>query len=322
MDVSAFTQLARTEFMQGKIAAEERVMPANFDAFCTRMPSTVRVETHTYMSSMPRMELFRGYAPGVFLTNKEYTVTNKEYRVGVVRVKKTDIDDDQVGGYVRQIGTIPQIGIRDTGFEILKWMAAGASNACFDGSNFFADSHNVGTGDNQDTYSSTATSDSATFTVVAMVTTNPTIKPLLVQDREPFSELLTDANTPQALKLKEYEYWADGRFGLGYGYWWDAVKLSITNTPDVSDCQKFIRQIINLFRTFRLPVGRDIDTPLYVHEGWTPSQDNFVLACSMGLGEILRAATFSPTVAAGGGGAVIQNPYYNVAQIVPTSALN
>ena len=55
VDVSAFTALARSEFMQGKLAADNRVMPAAYDQFVTNLPSKVRVETHTYRSEERRV---------------------------------------------------------------------------------------------------------------------------------------------------------------------------------------------------------------------------------------------------------------------------
>src|SRR5688500_5073936 len=100
IDVTAFTAMARTEFMQGKLAADSRPMPAKYDPFTTKLPSKTRVETHLYMSNLPRLREFKGYSPGIRLTNTPYTVENKEYRIGPVTVRKTDLDDDQVGGHL------------------------------------------------------------------------------------------------------------------------------------------------------------------------------------------------------------------------------
>src|SRR3990167_8603022 len=139
VDVTAFSALARAEFMQGKLAVENRVMPAGYDAFTTTLPSTVRVETHTYMSNLPRLREFKGYSPGTRLTNTPYTVENKEYRIGPVTVRKTDLDDDQIGGYMLSVKGLAAQGQKDIGFRILDKIADGATDNCFDGSAFFAD---------------------------------------------------------------------------------------------------------------------------------------------------------------------------------------
>ena len=47
-------------------------MPADYDSFVTKIGSKVRVETHTFMSNLPRLRLFKGYSPGVRLTNTPY----------------------------------------------------------------------------------------------------------------------------------------------------------------------------------------------------------------------------------------------------------
>jgi phage major head subunit gpT-like protein len=319
-DVTAFTALARAEFMQGKLAVDSRPMPAAYDNFVTKLPSTVRVETHTYMSNLPRLREFKGYSAAERLVNKAYTVENKEYRIGPVSVRKTDLDDDQLGGYMLSIKGLPAQGQKDIGFRILDKIAAGATDLCFDGTAFFADSHTIGSGDNLMT-ANNAGNDGVTHYIIALNLTNPTIKPLIFQDRESLSELMTDAGTPQAEKVKEYEYWADCRFGLAYGFWWDAIKLTITDTPTLAELQGHIRDIISQFRTFTLPKGADVDSSLYVHEGWVPDASNLLLLCNMGLGELLRTVRDSEMIAAGTSGATVTNIYKNGFSYLPTSAL-
>lgn len=317
MEVTAFTAMARAEFMRGKLAADEKPFPANHEQFTTRFNSTVKVETHTFMSNLPRLAEFKGYTPFTRLVNKEYTVANKEYRTGI-SVRKTDVDDDQIGGYMISVNGLPNRAKKDVGHITLAHLAAGTTNLCFDGTAMFANSHTIGSGDNLDTYNGGA-NDGATHKIIAMITDNSVIKPVIFQDREPLSELKTDATTPQADKVKEYEYWVDGRFGLGYGYWWDALHMTITDTPTVAECYTIIEQIINQFRTFTLPKGKDTDDALYIHEGWDPQPSNFVLACNLKLGVILRRAlTISQYVASTGN---VDNVYQNVATILPTSAL-
>lgn len=318
MEVTAFTAAARAEFMNGKMAADDKPFPAAYEPFTTTFTSTVKVETHTYMSNLPRLAEFKGYSPGVRLVNKEYTVANKEYRIGPVNVRRTDLDDDQVGGYLRTINSLPQRAQKDVGHKVLAHLAAGTTNLCFDGSAMFADSHVFGTGDNLDTFNGAA-NDGATHKIIALITDNAAIKPVIYQDRESLSGLDTDAETPQARKLKEYEYWSDCRFGLGYGFWWDAYHMTITDTPTVEECYQIVRQIINGFRTFKLPKGRDTDDDLYIHEGWQPQSSNFYLACNLKLAEILQTAlTISQYIASTGN---VDNVYKDKATVVPTSAL-
>ncbi len=157
-----------------------------------------------------------------------------------------------------------------------------------------------------------------THKIIALITDNSAVKPLLFQDRAAL-EMKDDTSSDAAAKLRQYEFWGDTRFGLGYGFWWDAVHLTITDTPTVENCYTHLEQIINLFRTFTLPKGRESDTALYVHEGWMPQASNFKLLCNLKLGAILkRSMELSQYVASTGN---VDNVYKGVAEVIPTSAL-
>lgn len=320
VDVTAFTAMARAEFMQGKLAADSKPMPAAYESFVTNLPSSVRVETHTYMSNLPRLREFKGYSPGVRLVSTPYTVENKTYRIGPVTVRKEDLDDDQVGGYMLSIKALPDQGKKDIGYRTLSKLAAGTSDQCFDGSAFFADSHTIGSGDNLMTTDNSG-NDGVTHKIIALVLTNTAIKPLIFQDRESLSSLMTDAETPEAAKLREYEYWADCRFGLAYGFWWDAIHVTITDTPTLNELDTQLTSICNRFRSFTLPKGADIDDSMYVHEGWVPDASNFTLLCNMGLAQLLDKLRTTDLIASGTGGAVVNNQYQNKFTLIPTSAL-
>lgn len=318
VDVTAFSAMARAEFMNGKMAADEKAFPAAYDAFTTVMPSTTKVETHTYMTNLPRLQEFNGYTPFARLMDKTYTVANKEYRVGLT-VRKTDLDDDQIGGYLRSVNALPKRAQMDVGHKVLAHLAAGTTNTCFDGTAFFANSHTIGTGDNLDT-ANFASNDAVTHKVIGLILDNPVVKPVIYQDREALSNLQTDADTPQAALQKEYQYWVDGRFGLAYGYWWDAYHVTITDTPTVQEViETLIPQIVNGFRSFTLPKGNLKDDSLYVHEGWVPDASNFYLLCNLKLAEVLQTAMSQSQYVRSTGN--VDNVYKGKATIVPTSAL-
>jgi phage major head subunit gpT-like protein len=320
ISVNAFTTLAREEFMRGKIAAEQ-IAPAKYEDFTTRIQSTVRTEAHTFMSTLPRLVPFKGYTPASKIFNTTYYITNNEYRVGPIEVKKTDLDDDQTNGYLTLIQALPEHGQRDIGFTILSTLRNGTSNACFDGSNFFATSHNIGAGNNLQTFTA-ASGDGKTYRLIFLIKSNPVIKPIFFQEREPLSSLLTTADTPQAMEQMVYDYWCDCRFGVGYGFWWDACFMTITNTPTYAEMQTIFQQVAAAFRAMTLPPGASGDTLLYVHEGWVPTPENFLILCDMQIAEILRTFLSSELVAAGTGGGVVTNTYRGWADYLPTSALN
>ena len=322
VEVTAFTAMARAEFMKGKMAAEQ-VGPAAYEQFVTRLASTTRVETHTFMSSLPRLREFKGYTPFARLGTSEYVIPNKEYRVGLA-VRKTDLDDDQIGGYMNMVNGLPGRAKADVGFRILDHLAAGTSTTAdklaFDGAAFFADSHNIGTGDNLLT-KNCASDDAVTHKAIFLINNNFGINPVIFQDREPMSGLKTDAETAGADLLKEYNYWVDTRFGLGYGFWWDAIHVTITDTPSLPELQQLIRDVDAQFRGFKIPKGSGLDTDLYVHEGWMPSAQNTTIVCSTGLYTLFRTVLANELITTTAGSAVT-NDFVGWANLVPTPSLN
>lgn len=319
VDVSAFTALAKSEFQDALIALQENAFPAEYKNLIMEMKSTVKVETHSFMSNIPRLQEFLGTSQGSRLQSSGWTVPNKTYRAGPVRVLKDDLDDDQTGGYLKSINMLPGQAQKDIGHRCLTTLAAGTSNLCFDGTAMFADSHTIGSGDNLMTANNSG-NDGVTHYIIAVITDNP-IKPLIFQDREPLSGLETDADTAQAKEAREFKYWADTRFGIACAGWQVAIHMTITDTPTLSELSGHIRDIINRFRTFTLPKGSDVDDALYMHENWKPSKTGLTLLCNMGLGELLDVIANHEMIAAGTSGATVSNQYNGKFTVVPTGAL-
>lgn len=201
--ISILTTSLRTEF---QLAFEAVAKPAPWEQYTQVIPSTARIEHYTWMSPSPGLNLYAGHRRYGKVTTVRYSVENLEFDVGF-EVSMRDVKDDQTGGYVQ----IPkQLGHRAALFPgrwTIKHLAAGASRACFDGTNFFADSHTIGTGDNLLTHTCTGTSDGATYKIAAMFT-GGALKPLLWQNRMG-PELGTTSGTPQAKEAKTLRYWID-----------------------------------------------------------------------------------------------------------------
>lgn len=319
VDVTAFTALARAEFQNALIEARDRPFPAAYDSFTMKFPSKVRVETHTYMSQIPRLREFRGYTPGNRLASTPWTVPNLTYRAGPILVNKEDLDDEQTAGYLNSINSLPAQAEKDIGRKIISTLVAGTTGLCFDGTAMFADSHTIGAGDNLMTADNSG-NDGVTHKIIALVTDSP-LKPMIFQDREPLSSLETDADTPEGKLRREYQYWADCRFGVSAAAWPCGIHMTITDTPTLTELIGHVRDIINRFRTFTLPKGNDVDDALYFHEGWMPSTSGLTLLCNMALGELLDVIASQPLIAAGTSGATITNQYNGKFLAIPVGEL-
>lgn len=107
-------------------------------------------QDETYDSFSPpgavQQDTGEGYEPesGVSFN---YTITNKTWTVSL-NVKKDNLDDDKLGGFQKRIGLLGRRMANHLRKRLFDQMFAGESNASYDGTNFFADSHTDWTGDN------------------------------------------------------------------------------------------------------------------------------------------------------------------------------
>jgi phage major head subunit gpT-like protein len=319
--VSAFTAQARAEFGRAKLEYE-KVMPPTFDSFTSRLNSDSGIEVYSFLNAMPRLREWLGENTSSRMSTKKYEIPNKTYRIGPVEVSKDSLDDEKLDLIYDAIRGLPTLAQNDSGLIAMRHLANGGNTPCWDGSNFFANSHNIGVGDNIITIDC-ASNDSLSYKVIGLIhKPGQSIRPLLIQDREPLSGLLDDTQDSKATKARRYEYWADCRFGLGFGYWWDAVRMDVTDTPSLAECKQIIRDICDQFRTFKLPANKTADEDIYVHaDNWVPDSANFTLVVSPGLMELFNEIRSSENVNTGSGNTSESNVYRNRFNLVASSAL-
>lgn len=269
--VDIFTTAMRTEF---ELAYQPTAEPAPWERFVQTVPSSARIEHYTWMSPSPGLAKYQKHRRYGKIDAVRYSVENSEFDAGF-EVLLRDIKDDQTGGYLLKPKELAARAKLFPGRWCIKHLAAGASRACFDGSNFFADSHTIGTGDNNLTATGSANSDSVGYKIAALYTGGP-LKPLLWQQRMA-PDFQTTAGTPQSAEAKVVRYWIDMEGEAAYGYWWDAVLMTITNLPTVTEFQSALGDIVAAFRGFILPKALTSDDGEYIHEQTDFNAGNLVL---------------------------------------------
>lgn len=279
--IDVFTAALRSEFYAGYDAVPEQppIMKAT-----SEIPSTARVENYSWLSPAPGIEEYNGYRRFGKIGEIKYALTNKQFD-GSMEVLKIDVDDDQTGGYKTKSSELGEAAKVFPSEEVLATLHLGSSTACFDGSNFFADSHTIGTGDNAITYN--CASDDGTTHYIYALYTGRKIKPMIWQNRMG-PEFNTDAGTPEASKAQIYRYWIDLRGAAGYGYWFDAVKCTISDTPTTAELQTILGNISAQFRTFQYPKNMTSERARYPHAQTKFGTGNLLLACSATIEHLVR----------------------------------
>lgn len=281
--VDIFTTAMRSEFAN---AYEAVAVPAEFAKYTTVVPSAARIEHYTWMSPSPGLAKYQGHRRYGKIDSVRYSVENSEFDAAF-EVLLRDIDDDQTGGYALKPKELAERAKVFPSRWVLKHLAAGTSRACFDGTNFFANSHTIGTGDNLLTYDC-AGNDAVTHKIVALHH-GGSLKPLIWQDRKAPS-FQDNAGSSESREAKTVKYWIDMEGEAAFGYWWDAIHMTITDTPSITEMHGIFQAIEDAFRGFLLPKSLSSDEGEYIHEQREFNASNLCLVASPKLATLLRQA--------------------------------
>jgi phage major head subunit gpT-like protein len=322
----------RTEFLNAMQAIPDKE-PA-WQKFSEVIPSTARIENYAWMTPAPGISRYQGHRRFAQLDQIKYTVENVEFD-GSISVANRDVEDDQIGGYKKRFQDLGQKARIFPGIQIQKGIVGGKTTPCFDGTNFFASAHTFGTGSaaptgfggglNFLTFTSSNTSDAIVHRFCIVLNNGSLgLKPFLWQNRKG-PELDTDAGTPANRKAKRTDYWVDLEGANGYGYWWDALLVEITNTPSLLDIFTCIDAAIKQFYTFQLPIALPTDPVLYVHTDLEFEPNVATIICSTGLYPLLRHALKEDRVGvsvAGSTAGITSNIYYNLFGLMASGYMN
>src|SRR6185369_12952883 len=94
-----------------------------------------------------------------------------------------DLEDDQIDGFKRQAAAMAEGAKEWRRIQSQINLSNGQTVGCFDGTNFFASSHTIGSGNNIVTSTAAAT-DGVTHAMVVLIHNRSMVKPLMWQDRE------------------------------------------------------------------------------------------------------------------------------------------
>lgn len=315
--VDQFTAAVKQEFANAKMDAEVKG-PPSWQEYTTVLPSTTKAENHLIGAVLPGVTEYKGYREYVNPSAKIYTLTNKDYHTAI-KCPKNDIEDDQTGMYLRAVRTWPQVMQDYPGVLVQQLLRLGESTVCWDGANFFADSHNVGTVDNLITKTGSGDASGVVHRVCFLVN-NPALQPVFYQERQAPTGVETDADTPQASEAKMFRYWADMRGVAGFGLHWDAIMLKITNKPTIAEVQSYIRDVEDAFRSFTVDSVLSGESTRYFHANLVPSVSTMTVVAASSVASLFRPVLEKATITLSGG--VVENDVVGFGKLIPSAYLN
>lgn len=199
--------------------------PSDFKTIATVVPSTTKSNTYGWLGQFPQFREWIGDRVLKSMAAHGYSITNKDWESSV-GVKRTDIEDDEVGVYgplFQEMGRAAAVQPDELVFPLLK---AGNTTLCFDGQNYFDTDHPVFA--NVDGTGAVTTVSNIDVDLVArpnnpiwyLMDTSRALKPIIYQERKkPVLLALTDDKDENVFMRNVYRFGADMRSNVGFGFW-------------------------------------------------------------------------------------------------------
>jgi phage major head subunit gpT-like protein len=200
---TAFTAVFNTAFQETETWYERAAMT---------VPASTRIMDYRFLLDFPMVREWLGDRQISSLEPKAYQVETKDWEA-TIEVDRNDIEDEQVGLYNPIVAALAQEARKHPEKLIADLMTGGFATACYDGKNFFATDHEVGSG-------TASNFGGGSGTAWYLLDTNRAIKPFIFQLRRGVELVRMDRNDDEhAFMRKKYRYGVDYRGAAAYGLW-------------------------------------------------------------------------------------------------------
>lgn len=191
--------------------------PSHYKDIAMVVPSTTRETTYGWLGQFPKMREWLGSRIVRNLAAHSYTVRNRKFE-DTVAVQRDDVSDDQYGIYGPMFEEMGKAAAEHPDDLVFALLAAGFTEACYDGQYFFDTDHPVIGSDGQP--ASVSNMQAGSGPAWFLMDTSRAIKPLLFQKREDYVLTSLDRETDENVFMRdEYLYGVRARANAGFGLW-------------------------------------------------------------------------------------------------------
>jgi len=213
-----------------------KLAETNHEAITMVVPSSTASNTFGWLGQMPNVREWTGDRVINNLKEHSYAIANKEFEV-TVGVKRTQIEDDQLGQFDSIMTETGAQMARHPGELVWLLLAAGFTTTCYDGQYFFDTDHPVNAehdGSGADTSVSNIQAGTGTAAPWFLIDGSRAIKPIIYQERKkPVFTAMTKLDDESVFMSNEFRFGADSRGNVGFGLWQQAFAskeaLSVEN---------------------------------------------------------------------------------------------
>lgn len=217
-------QALRTAFSKNYQDGFKTAEP-NIQQIAMTVPSSSASNTYGWLGQMPKMREWIGDRVVKNLAEHSYAIANKNFEV-TVGVKRTDIEDDNLGIYAPLMSELGRSAGEHPGELVYQLLANGFTETCYDGQYFFDTDHPVNAehdGSGADTSVSNIQPGVGTNEPWFLVDCSRAIKPLVYQERKkPVFTPMTKLDDESVFTANEFRFGVDYRGNVGFGLWQQA----------------------------------------------------------------------------------------------------
>lgn len=217
MDLNAQTLTALTTGFRTSFRAGFEGVTPQWNRVAMRIPSTTAQNNYSWLGDMPKMREWMGDRVVKQLGGADYTIKNREFEL-TIGVKKTDIEDDNIGFYSPMIQDMGRSAAIHPDELVFQTLANGFAQNGYDGQNFFDTDHPVGPDGKEVSVSNMQEGTSSPW---MLLDTTRVVKPLIFQERKAANRIIsrTAEDSDNVFNRQKYEYGVDGRYNVGFGFW-------------------------------------------------------------------------------------------------------
>jgi phage major head subunit gpT-like protein len=176
------------------------------------VPANTRIMDYKFLLDFPMVREWIGDRQISSLEPKAYQVESKDWEA-TIEVDRNDIEDDQLGLYNPIISALAQEARKHPEKLIADLLGGGFTTTCYDGQNFFAADHPVGTG-------TVANLAGGAGTAWYLMDTSRAVKPFIFQLRREVQLVRMDRQDDEhAFMRKKLRYGVDYRGAAAFGLW-------------------------------------------------------------------------------------------------------
>ncbi len=212
-NLNAFFDNINTKYKMGFDAGV-----SHYAQIAMTVPSTAKSETYAWLGNWPKLREWIGDRQMKQLETHGFRIDNKLFEL-TVRVKRTDIEDDQYAIYAPMFDELGRTAKGHPDELIFSLLGNGFTSTCYDGQNFFDTDHPVHD-DQVDVTGLFSNMQAGAGTPWYLVDTSRAIKPMIFQERLPYKlTKLDNESDHNVFFVDEYIYGVRARANAGFGLW-------------------------------------------------------------------------------------------------------